>query len=125
LISPALLGEIPWTGWVFAVLALVLARPVALWVSFLGSGLTRREQAAAMWFGPKGFASVVYGLIVLNSGIAAADEIFGLVALTITLSIIAHSSTDVLVAWRFDDERDIPTWYSTVRRRARGVRHRS
>jgi sodium/hydrogen antiporter len=110
---------------VFAVLALVLARPVALWVSFLGSGLTRREQAAAMWFGPKGFASVVYGLIVLNSGIAAAAEIFGLVALTITLSIIAHSSTDVLVARLFDDERDIPTWYSTVRRRARGVRHRS
>jgi NhaP-type Na+/H+ or K+/H+ antiporter len=125
LISPGFLGEVPWTGWVFAILALVVARPVALWVSFLGSGLTPREQAAAMWFGPKGFASVVYGLIVLNSGIAAADEIFGLVALTITVSIISHSSTDVLVARLFDDEREIPTWYSTVRRRARGVRQRS
>jgi sodium/hydrogen antiporter len=29
LISPAFLGEIEWTGWAFAVLALVLARPVA------------------------------------------------------------------------------------------------
>jgi NhaP-type Na+/H+ or K+/H+ antiporter len=67
-----------------------------------------REQVAAMWFGPKGFASVVYGLLVLNSGIPAADEIFHLVALTLVLSIVAHSSTDVFVAGQFDEEREIP-----------------
>ena len=118
LMSPEFLGEIPWTGWMFAILALVVARPIALWMSFWGSGLGLREQAAAMWFGPKGFASVVYGLIVLNSGIPAADEIFHLVALTITLSIIAHSSTDVIVARLFDEKREMPTWYSAGRRRS-------
>jgi sodium/hydrogen antiporter len=102
LISTEFLAEVPWTGWAFAVLALVMARPVALWLSFLGSRLPMREQAAAMWFGPKGFASVVYGLLVLESGIPAADEIFHLVALTIVLSILAHSSTDILVARAFD-----------------------
>ncbi|WP_216658777.1 cation:proton antiporter [Nocardioides sp. zg-1230] len=96
-----LLEEISWTGWAFAVLALVVARPLALWVAFLGSGLGRREQAAAMWFGPKGFASVVYGLIVLESGIGLADELFHLTALTVSLSILAHSSTDVVVARQF------------------------
>jgi NhaP-type Na+/H+ or K+/H+ antiporter len=119
LISPTFLGEIAWTGWVFAVLALVVARPVALWVSFWRSGLSAREQAAAMWFGPKGFASVVYGLLVLNSGIPAADEIFHLVALTIALSIVAHSSSDVLVARQFDEEREVPVWYSAARSWAR------
>ena len=114
LISPAFLGEIPWTGWVFAVLALVVARPLALAVSFLGSGLDTREQVAAMWFGPKGFASVVYGLLVLNSGIAAADQIFHLVALTIVVSIIAHSSTDVVVARQFDEPGELPGWESAV-----------
>ena len=54
LISPAFLAEIPWGGWVFAILAFVVARPAALAVSFLGSGLNMREQAAAAWFGPKG-----------------------------------------------------------------------
>jgi NhaP-type Na+/H+ or K+/H+ antiporter len=78
-----------------------------------------------MWFGPKGFASVVYGLLVLNSGIPAADEIFHLVALTITLSIIAHSSSDVLVARQFDEEREVPAWYAAVRERARQMRTRS
>lgn len=98
LISVQFLGEISWTGWIFAVLALIVARPVALWLSFLRSGLSMREQAAAMWFGPKGFASVVYGLLVLEAAIPGSDEVFHLVALTIVLSIVAHSSTDILVA---------------------------
>ncbi|MFI0367912.1 cation:proton antiporter [Actinomadura sp. 1N219] len=110
LLSPTFLGDVGWTGWVFAVLALVVARPAAIWVSFLRSGLTAREQAAVMWFGPKGFASVVYGLLVLESGIPDGDQIFHLVAVTIVLSILAHSSTDIVVARGFDEEREIPAW---------------
>lgn len=102
LITPTLLfTEIPFAGWIFAVLALVVARPLALLVSFLGAKLSLGEQAAAMWFGPKGFASVVYGLIILESGIVRADEIYHLVALVIVLSILSHSSTDVVIARRF------------------------
>lgn len=108
LMTPAfLLEEISWQGWAFAVLALVVARPVALLLSFVRSRLTMREQCAAMWFGPKGFASVVYGLLVLESGIPSAEELFHLTALTISLSILAHSSTDVVVARQFKGD-DIP-----------------
>ncbi|GGL58948.1 cation:proton antiporter [Planomonospora parontospora] len=116
LITPALLGAVGWSGWLFAVLALVAARPIAIWISFLGSGLSMREQAAVAWFGPKGFASVVYGLIVLSSGIAAAGQEFQLIAVTIVLSILLHSSTDIVVARWFDDERDVPAWYGVARR---------
>ncbi|MBQ0986987.1 cation:proton antiporter [Streptomyces sp. F63] len=110
LISVEFLGEISWSGWVFAVLALVLVRPVALAIAFARSHLTRREQAAAMWFGPKGFASVVYALLVLEAGIAEADLVFHLVALTIVLSVLAHSSTDVVVARSFDEPEETPHW---------------
>ncbi|WP_188197190.1 cation:proton antiporter [Nonomuraea sp. SYSU D8015] len=116
LITPALLGSVGWRGWLFAVLALVLARPVAIWLSFLRSGLSVREQAAVAWFGPKGFASVVYGLLVLGSGIAAAQQVFQIVAVTIVLSILLHSSTDIVVARGFDDEREVPAWYGAARR---------
>ena len=119
LISIDFLDDISWTGWLFAVLAIFVARPLALWVSFLRSGLGMREQAAAMWFGPKGFASVVYGLIVLESGITEANEIFHLVALTIVLSILLHSSTDVVVARGFDDQTEVPGWYGRLRRGGR------
>lgn len=122
LISLEFLGDISWPGWVFAVLAIFVARPVALWVSFLGSGLDMREQAAAMWFGPKGFASVVYGLLVLESGITASDDIFHLVALTIVLSIVLHSSTDVVVARAFDDQAEVPAWYGVLRRKIQPAR---
>ncbi len=119
LISVSFLAEISWPGWVFAALAIFVARPVALWLSFLRSGLDLREQAAAMWFGPKGFASVVYGLLVLDSGITAANEIFHLVALTIVLSILLHSSTDVVVARTFDERREAPAWHGVLRRSSR------
>jgi NhaP-type Na+/H+ or K+/H+ antiporter len=119
LITPDFLGQIPFGGWVFAVAALVVARPVALWIAFLGSKLSMREQVAAMWFGPKGFASVVYGLLVLNTDIPGANEVFHLVALTIVLSIVAHSSTDIVVARWFDEEREVPNWYERGRGRLR------
>lgn len=109
LITPTFLfGEITWTGWIFAILAIVAARPLALLVSFLGTRLPAKEQLAAMWFGPKGFASVVYGLLVLQSGVEGSDELFHLVALVIVLSILAHSSTDVIVARQFES-RPRPT----------------
>lgn len=120
LISPPFLGEIALGGWLFALLALVVARPLALGFSFYGSGLNAREQAAAMWFGPKGFASVVYGLLVVKQGVVGGDKIFHLVGLTIALSIVLHSSTDVVVARWFDEEREVPHWYRPVRRMGRG-----
>ncbi len=51
---------------------------------------------------------MVYGLIVLESGILAANEIFHLVAVTIVLSILLHSSTDVVVARAFDEQAEVP-----------------
>ena len=122
LISPPFLAEIRFGGWVFAVLALVVARPAALLVSFLRSHLSAREQLAAMWFGPKGFASVVYGLLVLRADIAASDAIFHLTALTIALSIFAHSSTDVIVARSFATAAELPAWSAPADDDARGVK---
>ncbi len=101
LISPTFLGEIPLSGYVFALLALLVARPVAIALALLGSRLPLDERAVAAWFGPKGFASVVYGLIVLESGIALSDKVFHLIALVIVASILAHSSTDVPIAHAF------------------------
>ena len=101
LISPSFLGEIPLSGYLFALLALVVARPVAIFVSLARSSLPLPERAVAAWFGPKGFASVVYGLLILEAGVGRADEMFHLVALVIVASIVAHSSTDVPIAHAF------------------------
>lgn len=101
-LSPSFLSEIGAGGYVFTFLALLVVRPLALGISFLGTRLGIREWTAA-WFGPKGFASVVYGLIVLESDVALADEMVHVITLVIAASILLHSSTDVVVARQFED----------------------
>jgi sodium/hydrogen antiporter len=98
LITPERLSHLGWQGWLLAVLAIVVVRPVSLLLSLLRTEMPRRERLTAAWFGPKGFAAVVYGLLVLQSGIPDNELVFDLVAVTIALSIVLHSSTDVPVA---------------------------
>lgn len=114
LISPQFLGEIPPLGYVFAGLVLFAVRPVALSLSLAWSPLDWRERATAAWFGPKGFASVVFSLLILKEAKAAkmnwqlADQLFHLIAICVVASIVAHSSTDVIVArWLGRENRKI------------------
>ncbi|MFG2387767.1 cation:proton antiporter [Streptomyces lavendulae] len=110
LLTPALFGDLSVGGYVAVVLAIVLIRPASFLVSLLGARIERREKLVAAWFGPKGFASVVYGLLVLQAGIPQGEEAYTLIAVCIAFSIIAHSSTDVPIARLFnvDDLAGIP-----------------
>jgi NhaP-type Na+/H+ or K+/H+ antiporter len=98
LMSPQFLAEIGWGGYLFALLVLFLARPLSLSLALAGSRLNWREWLVAAWFGPRGFASVVFGLIILQSNLPQGDRLFHLIAIVVVGSIIAHSSTDVLLA---------------------------
>ncbi|MFI0901090.1 cation:proton antiporter [Streptomyces sp. NPDC020983] len=104
LLTPGLFGDLSIGGYVAVVLAIVLIRPASLLVSLAGTGVDRREKLTAAWFGPKGFASVVYGLLVLQAGIPHGRQAYTLIAVCIAFSIVAHSSTDVPIARMFDVE---------------------
>ncbi len=106
-LTPSLL-DIGLTGWLLAVLILVVVRPLALLISFVRTDLSHREFVAASWFGPKGFASATYALLVLQSGVADNEYLFAVAAATIALSMVAHSSTDVVVARWFRESDDEP-----------------
>ncbi|GAB3561922.1 hypothetical protein GCM10027445_01550 [Amycolatopsis endophytica] len=51
LITPDRLGHLSAGGWVLAVLAILLVRPVAMLLSLLGTRLSGRERATAAWCG--------------------------------------------------------------------------
>jgi sodium/hydrogen antiporter len=104
LLTPQLFGDLTLGGYAVAVLAILLVRPATLLLSLAGTEFDRREKLTAAWFGPKGFASVVYGLLVLQAGIPQGEQAFTLIAVTIAFSIIAHSSSDVPIARVFDVE---------------------
>ena len=97
-------------AWLFAALCLLLARPAALGVALAGTRLGWRELGTAAWFGPKGFASVAFALLVLQSGGDRAALLFDRAGLVIALSIVLHSSSDVLVSRLFEraDEASRP-----------------
>ena len=105
LLSVDFLGQVALREWLFAVLALLLARPIGLGLALIRSQLNWQERITAIWFGPRGFASVVYGLLVLQSGVALASLLFHLIAVVIILSIILHSSTDVSFAHWFKERK--------------------
>jgi NhaP-type Na+/H+ or K+/H+ antiporter len=104
LLTPAFFADLTLGEWAVALLALILVRPASVLVSLWLAPLSRRERLAAAWFGPKGFASVVYGLLVVQAGPPQAQTVFELVALTIAVSIVAHSMSDVPVARAFHVE---------------------
>lgn len=106
-------GSPPAPGWLgigFALAALLAARPIALVLALLRSELSRREWLAAAWFGPKGFASLLYALLLLHAGLPRGDWLFDTMVIVVAISIVAHSSTDVAVARAFcENERDGPS----------------
>jgi NhaP-type Na+/H+ or K+/H+ antiporter len=98
LLSLRFFWEPGWQVIIFALLVILVARPVAVLLVIRSNELSWRERLTAAWFGPRGFISVIYGLIVLGSGVAEAGELFRAIATVIVISIVAHSSTDSLVA---------------------------
>ena len=90
-----------WAPYVFAVVLFLVVRPVAVMASLVRSTWPGQERMAIAWFGPKGFASILYSLLVLRSGIATGSEVFQVAAIAIAVSIVVHSSTDVVIARRF------------------------
>jgi NhaP-type Na+/H+ or K+/H+ antiporter len=83
-------------GYIFAFLVLLVVRPLAIGVALLGSRIGWPERLAAGWFGPKGFASIVYGILILRAAAPEATYLFHLVAIVVAGSIIVSSSTDTL-----------------------------
>jgi NhaP-type Na+/H+ or K+/H+ antiporter len=95
-------SDVPLREYVFAVAVLTFARSAAIGVALIGSRLTAPERLVAAWFGPKGFASVVYGLMILRQDLPGRELLFEVVAVVIVLSILLHSSTDVPIAHFFE-----------------------
>src|SRR4051795_7718913 len=80
----------------FIALALLIARPLAIVIAFVRSRLPRDAVAFIAWFGPKGFASMLFALFVLDSHVANRELIFEVAAFTVIASIVVHGLTDTV-----------------------------
>lgn len=83
-----------WTPTVFlySVLSLTFLRMFPVFLSLIGSGLTLKSKLFIGWFGPRGIASILYVMTVAEhvSADKIDNELFGVISLTILLSITLH-----------------------------------
>lgn len=78
----------------YAGLSLTVVRMVPAAVSLLGSGLRWQSVAFVGWFGPRGLASLLFGMVVLEElAVPHRAFIFDVVILTVLLSVLLHGVT--------------------------------
>ncbi|HKX68988.1 MAG TPA: cation:proton antiporter [Intrasporangium sp.] len=84
-----------WQNLVYALLSLTVLRMVPVALSLLGSGLRPQTMAFVGWFGPRGLASIIFGLIAFESLEAepAVATVLSVIATTVVLSVLAHGLT--------------------------------
>lgn len=84
-----------------ALLFLTVVRMFPVWLSLAGTGLALREKLFLGWFGPRGLASVLFTLVVLDEfDLAVEDELLACVSLTVGFSILLHGLTSNPLARR-------------------------
>jgi NhaP-type Na+/H+ or K+/H+ antiporter len=85
----------------YAVLSLTIVRMVPVAIAMLGSRARRPTVVFLGWFGPRGLASIVFGVVVIEE--AALPHTSALVALTVTIamSVVAHGVTAAPLARRY------------------------
>ena len=90
-----------WTILLYALLSLTLVRMLPVWISLFATGLPLKHKAFLAWFGPRGIASILYLLLVMeqlsfNIDSPLAQSIFSTAVLTIFLSIFLHGASTSL-----------------------------
>ena len=101
LLGPAL-HDLTWQIALYAVLSLTLVRMLRVALAMLGTGARRPTVAFLGWFGPRGAASIVFALLVLEEGGLRNEELILTTAfVTVGLSVLAHGATAAALAARY------------------------
>lgn len=87
---------------VYAALSLTLVRMAPVALSLLGEGLRPATLVFVGWFGPRGLASVLFALLVVEEGVLESGaRIEAVVVLTVLVSTLAHGVTAYPLARRY------------------------
>ena len=101
LLGPAL-GELSWDLVLYAVLSLTVVRMLPVAIAMLGSGARAPTVGFLGWFGPRGLASIVFAVIVIEESDLPHEHLIVLaIYLTVGLSVLAHGLSAAPLAARY------------------------
>jgi NhaP-type Na+/H+ or K+/H+ antiporter len=106
LLGPAI-GDLTWQIALYAALSLTVVRMAPVAISMLGTGARRPTVAFLGWFGPRGAASIVFALLVLEEqGLPHENTVLTTAFITVALSVLLHGVTAAPLAQRYADWHD-------------------
>jgi NhaP-type Na+/H+ or K+/H+ antiporter len=101
LLGPAL-GDLSWQLALYAVLSLTVVRMLPVAIAMVRSRARAPTLGFLGWFGPRGLASIVFAVIVVEESQLPHEELIVLaVYLTVGLSVFAHGLSAAPLAGRY------------------------
>ena len=95
-----------------AFLALTVIRMAPVYVAMTGMGAAPQTKFFIGWFGPRGLASMLFGLQLLEEQVAEAlpanEELFAIISWTVVASVVAHGASATWGARKYGD------WYARM-----------
>ena len=89
-----------WEVVVYALLSLTVVRIVPVFLSLTGLGESVSSKLFLGWFGPRGLASIVFAIMVINENVPHGELIALVVICTVFLSLVLHGvSANPLASW--------------------------
>ena len=88
---PAGIADLDAMTLAYAVLSLTLIRMIPIAISLIGSGLRLPTKLFLGWFGPRGLASILFVLLILEeSELPHRDQLLSITVITVALSVLSH-----------------------------------
>ena len=78
---------------IYSLLSLTLIRMLPNVIALTGTGEKLETKLFLAWFGPRGLASIVFCIIVINADLPSESVLVSTVVCTVTLCVIAHGLT--------------------------------
>jgi len=94
------MGLLTWEILLYSLLSLTVIRIVPIFLSLTGTGESSSSRLFLGWFGPRGLASIVFAIIVLDAELPGSRFLAIVVVATVFVSLVAHGVTaKPLAAW--------------------------
>ena len=88
-----LIDRVTWPALFYAVLSLTVIRMFPVFLCLLGTRTSTADKLFIGWFGPRGLATIVFAVLVLDEHLPGNDTIMLAAGWTVLLSVIAHGVT--------------------------------
>jgi NhaP-type Na+/H+ or K+/H+ antiporter len=98
-VAGRLQGHLTLAVLLYAVLSLTVIRMLPVFLCLLGTEMDATSKLFIGWFGPRGLASIVFAIIVLDEHLPGNETVVAVAYLTVLLSVVVHgASANLLVA---------------------------